>query len=60
MLYCSFQVIFTCHVPGEVTDVYLPCRIEDMEQYVVLGFYANVQELSVNFSTPKFTGLVRQ
>ena len=51
-----FQVVFTSHIEGEVTDVYLPCVIEGMKDMIVLGFYANTQVLNVEFTTPGYDG----
>ncbi|CAK8688669.1 unnamed protein product [Clavelina lepadiformis] len=50
------EITFTSNVNGEVTDLYLPCKIEGMKHPVVLGFYANVLGLSVELSTPGFDG----
>lgn len=50
----SLQIIFTSNTSGEVADVYLPCKIEGMQHPIVLGFYADVQILSVQFSTPDY------
>jgi len=53
-----FQVVFTSHIAGEVTDVYLPCVVEGMDNMIVLGFYANTQVLNVEFTTPGYDGYV--
>nr|CAB3238197.1 deleted in lung and esophageal cancer protein 1 [Phallusia mammillata] len=52
----TIEVTLTSHVTGEVTAVYVPCKIEGMSHPIVLGFYANVKYLSVDYATPGTEG----
>nr|XP_026694559.1 deleted in lung and esophageal cancer protein 1 isoform X1 [Ciona intestinalis] len=48
----ELQVTFQCREVVEINEVYLPCYIEEMKNPIVLGFYSNVNALSVTYATP--------
>lgn len=48
----EIQITFLSYVEGEVSNLVVPCYIEGMNKPIALGFYANVQPLSVIYATP--------